>query len=396
VRGKVVIIQDFPSLVTHGLLYSTFISLPHKWFNTNWDLYDKWTAVKAFLTATNTAGESRISFWTGHGGSFPYFVASGKSSPGNTAPRLATGLTTPGFSSSYPDFPRVACFIGICTIAFEGINVLGFNFIQNNNLGFLGIIFTDFLGDALLQKVVSRNTGKFVPCPSALLTQGCTYCSSTGQCLGCNTTIHYIYATNNFTCLADNGYFLQWSSATVNFPVSCGVPMIGCLSCLSGTACTLCDTFANYQLVSGTCAAAPGFYLNATSIPVKCTLVGCYQCVSATVCAVCSAINNYILVAANSSCVCDTANLFVQAPSVDACICQTGYFLSPNGTCELIPLCAATGSGCLTCTFGSPNSCSQCDTAFFFEPIAARPGYCTCMTGFYFDGLNCTECNSTL
>lgn len=68
------------------------------------------------MSNTNTATSSRISFWTGSVGSFPYFVASGKSSPNGN--RLATGLTTPGFSNRYTDFPRVACFIGICTIAF--------------------------------------------------------------------------------------------------------------------------------------------------------------------------------------------------------------------------------------------------------------------------------------
>ena len=118
VRGKIVIIQDFPGVGIHRLLYSTFTSLPHKWFTTNWNLYDKWLEVKNFLAASNAAGKSRISFWTGHGGSFPYFVASGKWLPSNGAARLSTGLTTPGFKSSYPDFPRVACFIGICTIAF--------------------------------------------------------------------------------------------------------------------------------------------------------------------------------------------------------------------------------------------------------------------------------------
>ena len=99
-------------------MWASFTVLNHKNFGTNWDQYNKWMDVKNFLAASNTAGISRISFWTGNTGSFPYFVASGKSSSGNGAGRLATGLTTPGFSSSYPDFPRVACFIGICTIVF--------------------------------------------------------------------------------------------------------------------------------------------------------------------------------------------------------------------------------------------------------------------------------------
>jgi 1-phosphatidylinositol phosphodiesterase len=229
VRGKIVIIQDFSGLSIHGLMYSTFTVLPHKWFSTNWDQYDKWMAVKSFLASSNTVGDSMLSFWTGHGGSFPYFVASGKSSPGNTAPRLATGLTTPGFSSSYPDFPRVGCFIGICTIAFEGINILGYNYINNNNLKYLGIVFTDFLGDILLQKAVGLNVGKFTPCPGSLLTQGCTFCTSTGQCLGCNTTNHYAYNASTSTCLADKGFYLNWINATANIASNCSTPLIGCL-----------------------------------------------------------------------------------------------------------------------------------------------------------------------
>lgn len=208
VRGKVVIIQDFPALKIYGLLYSTFTVLGHKQYGTNWDQYSRWMDIKSFLSASNTAGSSRLSFWTGNVGSFPYFVASGKSSPGNSAPLLATGLTTPGFSSSYPDFPRVACFIGICTIAFQGINILAYNYIVSQGFSYLGIVFTDFLGDAVLAKSVSLNTGKFTPCPTTLLTQGCTYCSSTAQCLGCNSTQNYVYIPSNYSCGAATGYYL--------------------------------------------------------------------------------------------------------------------------------------------------------------------------------------------
>jgi hypothetical protein len=267
VRGRVVVLQDFTGKSTHGLLYSTFTVLPHKWFNTNWDQYSKWMEVKAFIGATAASGESRIAFWTGHGGSFPYFVASGKSSPGNSAPLLATGLTTPGFSSSYPDFPRVACFIGICTIAFQGINSLAYNYINANSITYLGIIFTDFIGDVVLQKAISMNAGKFVPCPSSLLTQGCTYCTSAGVCLGCNTTNNYLFDASTSSCLAAVGYYLQWSNATVNQPVVCSSPMLGCLECTSDTVCTKCDILANYRLSSSSCVAAYRYYLNATGYP---------------------------------------------------------------------------------------------------------------------------------
>lgn len=291
-----------------------------------------------------------LSFWTGHGGSFPYFVASGKSSPGNSDPRLATGLTTPGFKNSYPDFPRVACFIGICTIAFEGINILGYNYIVNNNIKYLGIVFTDFLGDPLLQKAIGTNVGQFTPCPSTLLTQGCTFCSSTGTCLGCNSTLHYLYDSVAASCLADKGYYLAWSSPTVNLPTSCGIPMIGCLECSSDTVCTLCDSIANYQLSNGTCIAAPGYYLDASSIPVICNLVGCYTCASASVCTTCSSSKNFIMDSGTSTCKCDSSANFVLLASAGTCVCNSGYYLDSNGTCSTIPLCPASNSGCSSCS----------------------------------------------
>ena len=92
-RGKIVIIQNFNG-ATHGLLYDSFTTLEHKQYATNWDQHDRWIDIKNFMAATNTEGESRISFWTGSVGSFPYFVASGKSSPGNNDPQLLTGSTT--------------------------------------------------------------------------------------------------------------------------------------------------------------------------------------------------------------------------------------------------------------------------------------------------------------
>lgn len=266
-------------------------------------------------------------------GSFPYFVASGKSSPSNGAPLLATGLTTPGFSSSYPDFPRVACFIGICTIAFQGINILAYNYIVSQSYSFLGIVFTDFVGESIISKTISLNVGKFTPCPSTLLTQGCTYCSSTAVCLGCNTTTNYVYISSNNTCAAADGFYLVWSAPTVNSAVSCSIPLIGCLKCLSDAQCTQCDVIGNYALkTNGSCGAAPGYYLDVLGQPIVCPLQGCYECLSASVCLNCSAINNYVL-NTSQQCECDAANLFVQHPSGPACVCTAGYYLSVNATC---------------------------------------------------------------
>jgi 1-phosphatidylinositol phosphodiesterase len=40
-RGKVVIIQNFPGAI-HGLLYSSFTTIEHKSYSTNWDQYSRW------------------------------------------------------------------------------------------------------------------------------------------------------------------------------------------------------------------------------------------------------------------------------------------------------------------------------------------------------------------
>lgn len=166
-------------------------------------------SIKTFISSTSTAKSSRISFWTGSVGSFPYFCASGKSSPQNGAPRLSTGLTTPGFSSYYPEFPRVACFIGICTIAFEGINILGYNFINSMGYNYLGIIFTDFAGDTLINSFISKNGNLFGKCTALQISQGCTACSLTGVCIACNSLLHYVLNTASSTCIAEIGYYLN-------------------------------------------------------------------------------------------------------------------------------------------------------------------------------------------
>ena len=129
-------------------------------------------------------------------------MASGKSSASNNATRLSTGLTTPGFATQYPDFPRVACFIGICTIAFEGINVLGYNYIISQNYSYIGIIYTDFYGDDLILLSINLNRAKFPSCNITLVNQGCTLCSSNGTCLKCNTNMYYKYDAYSTQCLA--------------------------------------------------------------------------------------------------------------------------------------------------------------------------------------------------
>lgn len=157
VRGKIVVLQNFGASQPQGIPWGGLNIQDNYQLSTNWDLYNKWTAVKQQLANASNGDPNTIyvNFLSGAVGSFPYFVASGKSSPGDSAPLLSTGLTTPLFKNYYPDFPRVACFWGMCTIAFEGTNMLTSERLPG--YGRVGIIMADFPGKLLLDRIIRRN-----------------------------------------------------------------------------------------------------------------------------------------------------------------------------------------------------------------------------------------------
>ncbi len=162
VRGKIVLLRDFKG-GDFGLVYSSSLfNIQDHWkLTTNADLYDKWTQVKQQLVdASSNSSFDRpffINYLSGSTGSFPYFVASGHSSPSTSAPRLATGRTTPGWKDSYPDFPRVDCWGTLCTIAYEGTNILTRDYIIKNYPSYVGIIMADFPGAGLMEQIISTN-----------------------------------------------------------------------------------------------------------------------------------------------------------------------------------------------------------------------------------------------
>ncbi|PMM00625.1 hypothetical protein BCT63_19730 [Vibrio kanaloae] len=159
VRGKVVILKDYSGSQIAGIPYSQFDIQDKFSMSNNWDLYDKWLSVKEHLKKANTNQSNRgyINYLSASGGSFPYFVASGHVSNGTGASRLSTGLTTPGWNSSYPDFPRTTCFIGICTISFEGTNTLARDYLKRTDMFYAGIVVADFPGEDLISKVINLN-----------------------------------------------------------------------------------------------------------------------------------------------------------------------------------------------------------------------------------------------
>ena len=161
-RGKIVVLQNFSAHSRYGVPWEQLDVQDAYHLNTNWDLYDKWEKVKAQLHKANASSDSNmtfVNFLSGSGGSFPYFVASGKSSHGTNDPRLLTGRTTPGWKNSWVDFPRVGCFIGICSIAFEGTNILAAERIGKDKdfKHHVGMVIADFPAKDLIERIISLN-----------------------------------------------------------------------------------------------------------------------------------------------------------------------------------------------------------------------------------------------
>lgn len=156
VRGKIVFSQRFDEDRPIALVYKyQYEILDDYYFYSNWDLYEHWEKIKDFMKSeAENVDPSAISIM-GSGGSFPYFVASGRASPEGR--HLVTGYTTPGWSFKYPDFPRSACWGELCSIYFSGLNELTAWYLDNNEFSFKGVVWADFPGPALIQAVIDKN-----------------------------------------------------------------------------------------------------------------------------------------------------------------------------------------------------------------------------------------------
>ena len=153
IRGKIVILNDVAGS-NIGLKYNSIDKQDNYYLDTNWSLYSKWQSIKSQLYKARHGNNYTVymNYLSGSGGSFPYFVASGQSSPEMSAPRLSTGLVGPLFKNRYPDFPRG----NVNDILFEGTNILTTRDIANNS-GRVGIIVADFPGKGLIDTVISKN-----------------------------------------------------------------------------------------------------------------------------------------------------------------------------------------------------------------------------------------------
>jgi 1-phosphatidylinositol phosphodiesterase len=165
VRGKIVITHSSESGGSHTQIsYKKEYDYSAKGLSGNWDLYDKWMKTKEHIN--NLAKYTNLKdyfYYTSlndyMGGVqivLPYFVASGKSSAGTSAPYLATGFLDNSARDKYPDFPR-----SNNRILFVGINLLTYEYLKathnRSKPNFLGVIYADFPGPGLIEVVIKRN-----------------------------------------------------------------------------------------------------------------------------------------------------------------------------------------------------------------------------------------------
>jgi 1-phosphatidylinositol phosphodiesterase len=177
VRGKIVVLQNFSSSFDIGIPWSSLSIQDEFDLDTNWDLAWKWGQVKDhFATANNNVNylTIHVNFTSAANGGFPYFFASGHSSPQTGAPRLLTGYTRGVIDTcaDYPDkcideFPSVNCFAGTCSVAFEGINILAMDYLNAGNVRRAGIVMSDFPGHGLVEAIINLNPWNWPPVADA-------------------------------------------------------------------------------------------------------------------------------------------------------------------------------------------------------------------------------------
>lgn len=165
-RGKMVVLQNFQSDMRLGIPWDSLDIQDDYHLTTNWDLANKWKAVKNQLEASRTGSPSTtyVNFLSGSGGSLPYFVASGHSSPQTGAPNLLTGWTRGVIdtcrldSKCISEYRDVNCFLGTCSVAFEGTNVMTMNLLDKRVVpARVGIVYADFPGKGLVKAVIGSN-----------------------------------------------------------------------------------------------------------------------------------------------------------------------------------------------------------------------------------------------
>jgi hypothetical protein len=168
----------------------------------NWDLAVKWGEIKLQLAnawtsilpfrpaAANATLPIIVNFLSASCSSgcvYPYFIASGKSSPETDAPQLLTGYTRGVIDTcaDYPtycidEYPSVDCAAGTCSVEFLGSNLLMMEKLNESPTQPVGITMADFPGAGLIQSIIAKNL-MLLNCPSDISVSTGPDASSCGQ-----------------------------------------------------------------------------------------------------------------------------------------------------------------------------------------------------------------------
>lgn len=165
IRGQVVLLRDYGGS-SRGISWPSLFIQDRYYIQSNWHLARKWNAVRNhFIDADNASNNIYVNFLSAAGGSFPYFVASGKSSWETYAPALLTGWTE-GYwpfnscgtnNDCIEEYYRTNCAFRVCSVAFKGINLMAREYIASSVQLKTGIVMADFPGPNLIGAIIDIN-----------------------------------------------------------------------------------------------------------------------------------------------------------------------------------------------------------------------------------------------
>ncbi|MEX0417281.1 phosphatidylinositol-specific phospholipase C domain-containing protein, partial [Bacillus sp. C30] len=172
VRGKIIVLENFPASKTFGISYENLDT--QDYFDIDDEpraMYEKWTQIKSHLIKANTAYEHTIflNHLSGNGGwrfftkgASPYFVASGQYHTTTGGERILltpmNGRKPVDLGNAYPDYPRLySPDYNMNFIYYEGTNILTTEHIQEGIVQHTGIIAADFPGHSLIDSIIKLN-----------------------------------------------------------------------------------------------------------------------------------------------------------------------------------------------------------------------------------------------
>jgi hypothetical protein len=248
------------------------------------------------------------------------------------------------------------------------------------------------------------------------------YFLSNGICYSISGCQGLSYISGCYTCIL--GFYLQ-GNLCISLNCQTVYPNNTCISCLSGYSlvngvckasiykCLQTDTqgnclqcMTNFQLTQGHCIAngcssyslssyiclscSASYYLSGEICVLRVVIPNCYTAVNSTYCSQCA--NGYVQL--NGNCYAQIQFCVSYNPATGSCaICNTGYYLSTQNICVILP------NNCLTCN--SNGVCTNCAAGYIAASgqCVAGTAYCqsfdpstalclSCIQGYYLTANN--------